>query len=57
MSREELIATIVAFLVGVATRLLDRYLPHEPDTTGRHIRPRSKTPTAREPSSGDPDVG
>jgi hypothetical protein len=57
LSREELIATIVAILVGVATRLLDRYLPHEPDTTGRHIKPRSKTPTVEKSSSDDPDVG
>lgn len=57
MSREELIAAIVAVLVGVATRLLDRYLPHDSDTTGRHVKPRSKTPTVEQSSSGDSDVG
>lgn len=57
MSREELIAAIIAVVVGVATRLLDRYLPKDADTTGRHIRPRSKTPTVEPSSSGDSDVG
>lgn len=28
MTREEVIATLVAVLAGVVTRVLDRYLPH-----------------------------
>lgn len=58
MSREELIAAIIAILVGVATRFLDRWLPKDADTTGRHIRASgSKTPTVEPPTSDGPDVG
>lgn len=54
MSREELIAVVIAAVVAVLTRLLDRWLPKDADTTGKHIRPPTPGPAS---SSSEPDPG